>query len=122
MPPTRYEMEDSYLKKEVEKTKTYLKKYQEDWKFIGCSIMTDAWSDRQRRSIMNLGVNSKLGTIFLSSKECSDQAHTSENIFEYVDKCIEEVGPENAVKVVTDNASNNMGASKLLKEKRPTVF
>ncbi|XP_022007684.1 uncharacterized protein LOC110906938 [Helianthus annuus] len=84
--------------------------------------MTDAWSDRQRRSIMNLCVNSKLGTVFLSSKECSNEAHTSENIFEYVDKCIEEVGPENVVQVVTDNASNNMGASKLLKEKRPTIF
>ncbi|MFS8002642.1 putative ribonuclease H-like superfamily [Helianthus anomalus] len=121
MPPTRYEMGDSYLKKEVEKTKTSLKKYQEEWKFIGCSIMTDAWSNRQRRSIMNLFVNSKLGTVFLSSKECSNEAHTSEMIFEYVDKCIEEV-PENVVQVVTDNASNNMGASKLLKEKRPTIF
>jgi hypothetical protein len=34
----------------------------------------------------------------------------------------EEVGPENVVQVVTDNASNNMGASKLLKDKRPTIF
>ncbi|XP_076931764.1 uncharacterized protein LOC143597027 [Bidens hawaiensis] len=84
--------------------------------------MTDAWTDRTRRSIMNLCVNSKLGTVFLSSKECLNEAHTSENIFEYVDKCIEEVGPENVVQVVTDNASNNMGASKLLKVKRPTVF
>ncbi|GKB74361.1 uncharacterized protein Tco_0935773 [Tanacetum coccineum] len=36
--------------------------------------------------------------------------------------CIEEVGPENVVQVVTDNASNNMGASMLLKAKRPTIF
>ncbi|XP_035830865.1 uncharacterized protein LOC118479311 [Helianthus annuus] len=122
MPPNRYEMGNTFLKKRVEKTKNLLKKYQEEWKYIGCSIMTDAWSDRTRRSIMNLCVNSKLGTIFLSSKECSDESHTSQNIFEYVDKCIEEVGPENVVQVVTDNASNNMGASKLMKEKRPTIF
>ncbi|KAJ0680263.1 putative transcription factor/ chromatin remodeling BED-type(Zn) family [Helianthus annuus] len=122
MPPTRYEMATTFLKKEVEDTKTCLKKFEEEWKFTGCSIMTDAWSDRTRKSIMNLCVNSKLGTVFLSSKECSDEAHTSANIFEYVDKCIEEVGPENVVQIVTDNASNNMGASKLLKEKRPTIF
>ena len=53
-----------------------------------CSIMTDAWIDRKRRSIMNLCVNSSMGTAFLSSKEVSDEAHTSELIFEYVDKCI----------------------------------
>ncbi|GJR41396.1 zinc finger BED domain-containing protein [Tanacetum coccineum] len=45
-----------------------------------------------------------------------------EHIFEYVDKCIEDVGAENVVQVVTDNASNNMGAAKLLHEKRPKIF
>ncbi|KAJ9567061.1 hypothetical protein OSB04_003027 [Centaurea solstitialis] len=62
------------------------------------------------------------GTVFLSSKEFSDIAHTSEVISEYVDKCIEEVGSENFVQVVTDNASNNMGEAKLLKLKRPKIF
>ncbi|KAK9071810.1 hypothetical protein SSX86_008239 [Deinandra increscens subsp. villosa] len=121
-PPTRYEMGETYLKKEVEKTKASLTTYQDEWKFLGCSIMTDAWSDRNRRSIMNLCVNSKLGTVFLSSKECSNEAHTSKHIFEYVDKCIEDVGPENVIQVVTDNASNNMGAAKLLKAKRKQIF
>nr|GEY83169.1 hypothetical protein [Tanacetum cinerariifolium] len=122
LPPTRYEMGDTFLKKEVERTNDLLSRYRQEWKSNGCSIMTDAWSDRKRRSIMNLCVNSKLGTVFLSSKECSNEAHTSQHIFEYVDSCIEEVGPENVVQVVTDNASNNIRASTLLKAKRPTIF
>ncbi|GJU40932.1 putative transcription factor/ chromatin remodeling BED-type(Zn) family protein [Tanacetum coccineum] len=121
-PPTRYEIGDTFLKKEVERTKGLMKKYEEEWESIGCSIMTDAWSNRKRRSIRNLCLNSKLGTIFISAKDCSDKAHTSEHIFEYVDKCIEDVGAENVVQVVTDNASNNMGAAKLLNEKRPKIF
>ncbi|KAH6824104.1 hypothetical protein C2S53_004070 [Perilla frutescens var. hirtella] len=108
--------------KEVDRTKSLLKSHEEEWKSKGCSIMTDGWSDRKRRSIMNLCINSRLGTIFLSSKEFSDVSHTSKVIFEYVDQCIEEVGPDNVVQIVTDNASNNMGAAKLLKEKRPTIF
>lgn len=36
--------------------------------------------------------------------------------------CIEDIGPKSVVQVVTDNASNNMTAAKLLKEKRPTIF
>ncbi|CAI9267481.1 unnamed protein product [Lactuca saligna] len=121
-PPTRYEMGETYLKKEVERTINLLTPYKDEWKSNGCSIMTDAWFDRKRRSIMNLCVNSKMVTVFLSSKESSDEAHTSEHIHEYVESCINEVGPENVVQIVTDNASNNMGAAKFLKEKRPTIF
>lgn len=84
--------------------------------------MIDAWTDEKRKSIMNIYLNSSMGTAFLSSKESSDEAHTSELIFEYVDKCIEQVGPQNVVQVVTDNAANNMRAAKLLKLKRPNIF
>jgi hypothetical protein len=52
----------------------------------GCSIMTDAWSDRKRRPVMNLVTNCAAGTMFLSSKEMPDVAHTSEVIFDLVDK------------------------------------
>ncbi|CAH1451464.1 unnamed protein product [Lactuca virosa] len=106
----------------LKEQKKLLKKNEKGWKEDGCLIMTDAWSDRKRRSIMNLCVNSKMGTVFLSSKECSGEAHTSQHIYEYVESCIQQVGPENVVQVVTDNAMNNMGAAKLLKEKRPSIF
>lgn len=39
-----------------------------------------------------------------------------------MEACIKDVGPEHVVQVVTDNATNNMGAAKLLKEKRPKIF
>ncbi|TXG57362.1 hypothetical protein EZV62_018675 [Acer yangbiense] len=84
--------------------------------------MKDTWSDRKRRSIMNLRVNCKEDTTFLSSKESSDVVHTGELIFNYVLAVIEEVGSENVVQVVTNNASNNMAAAKMLKEKMPSIF
>nr|XP_011468457.1 PREDICTED: uncharacterized protein LOC101302773 [Fragaria vesca subsp. vesca] len=121
-PPTQYQLREPLLKEEVERTKGLLKRQEEEWAKNGCSIMTDAWSDRKRRSIMNLCVNCAEGTTFLSSKEASDESHTGKYIFEYVDKCIEEIGPQNVVQVVTDNASNNMAAGDLLKLKRPTIF
>ncbi|XP_071687298.1 uncharacterized protein [Rutidosis leptorrhynchoides] len=121
-PPSRYHLGEPLLKKEVDRTKTRMKRYEDDWKISGCSIMTDAWSDRNRRSIMNLCANSSLGTVFLTSKECSDEAHTSDYIYKYIEMCIEKLGPENVVQVMTDNAANNMGAAKLLKVKRPTIF
>ncbi|KAF7143424.1 hypothetical protein RHSIM_Rhsim05G0095800 [Rhododendron simsii] len=121
-PPSQYKLREPLLKAEVERTKKCLKKQEEKWASTGCSIMTDAWSHRKRRSITNLCVNCKEGTTFLSSKEILDESHTGEYIFNYVDKRIEEVGPKNVVQVVTDNASNNMAATELLKVKRPNIF
>nr|KAJ0222225.1 hypothetical protein LSAT_V11C200093970 [Lactuca sativa] len=39
-----------------------------------------------------------------------------------VESCIKEVGPENMVQIVTENASNNMGAATLLKGKDHLFF
>ncbi|XP_073030706.1 uncharacterized protein [Primulina eburnea] len=121
-PPTQYQLREPILKSEVEGTKQLLKKHEEEWAKNGCSIMIDAWSDRKRRSILNLCVNCKEGTVFLESKESSEEAHTAGLIFEYVDKCVEQVGAHNVVQIVTDNAINNMAAAKLMKEKWPGIF
>jgi hypothetical protein len=43
-------------------------------------------------------------------------------IFELVDKCIEEIGVQNVVQVVTDNAKLNEAATSLLKAKHPSIF
>ena len=102
--------------------KSSLKIQEEECERSGCSIMTDAWSDRNRKSIMNLCVNSRGGTTFVDSKEASLDAHTGKYIFRYVDKCIETVGEEKVVQVVTDNASNNMAVSKMLFMERPQIF
>ncbi|XP_075479279.1 uncharacterized protein LOC142520165 [Primulina tabacum] len=84
--------------------------------------MTDALSNRKRRSVLNLCVNCKEGTVLLESKESSDEAHTTGLIFEYVDKCVEQVGAQNVVQIVKENATNNMIAAKLIKEKWPRIL
>ena len=43
-------------------------------------------------------------------------------IFDLVDKCIDNVGEDNVVQVVTDNASVNTMAASLLAAKRPRIF
>ena len=80
------------LLQEVERTRDLLKPHDVERADTGCSIMTDAWTDKKRRSIMNLCVHCKLGTTFLGSKEASAFAHTSLYIFNYVDLCIEKIG------------------------------
>ncbi|CAN6678154.1 unnamed protein product [Malus baccata var. baccata] len=50
------------------------------------------------------------------------EAHTGKYIFEYVDKCVKEIGPQNVIQVVTDNASNNMAVANMMKKKRLNMF
>jgi len=122
VPPTQDALRGKLLEEEYERTKSLLQEREAEKMKNGCSIMNDAWSDKKRRSIMNVFTNCAKGNSFISSKEMSHVSHTSELIFELVDKVIEEIGPDNVVQVVTDNASNNMGAKRLLEEKRPHIF
>ncbi|CAN6869304.1 unnamed protein product [Brassica oleracea] len=62
------------------------------------------------------------GTCFLSSKDTSKDSHTGEYIFNYIDQWIEDIGAAKVVQVVTDNATNNVAAAKMLKQKRPNIF
>ena len=91
-PPSQYMLREKMLLQEVERTKDLMKPHELERVETGCSIMTDAWTDKKRRSIMNLCVHCKLGTAFLESKEASADAHTSLYIFNYVVGCIEKIG------------------------------
>ncbi|CAN6999506.1 unnamed protein product, partial [Brassica rapa subsp. trilocularis] len=122
VPPSQYQLREPLLNEERQRTKEMLKSLEEEWEKEGCSVMTDAWSDMKRRSIMNLCVNSRGGTCFLSSKDTSKDSHTGDYIFQYIDQWIEDIGSEKIVQVVTDNATNNVAAAKMLKEKRPRIF
>ncbi|TXG63549.1 hypothetical protein EZV62_010543 [Acer yangbiense] len=66
-PPSQWQLREPLLKKEFETTKEALKKQEQSWKVDACSIMTDTWTDMKRKSFMNLCVNCKEDTIFLSS-------------------------------------------------------
>ena len=77
-PPTQDAFRGSFLEEEYARTKSLLQECEAEKMKNGCSFMTDAWSDRKRRSIMNICTNCAEGTSFVSSKEMSDVSHTSE--------------------------------------------
>lgn len=47
------------------------KPHKEAWEHTGCTVMTDAWTDRKGRGVMNLVVHSAQGALFLDSVDCS---------------------------------------------------
>lgn len=117
VPPSQCELRETLLTEEEKIVKEKLKSLKIERERNGCSILMDTWSDT-KKNVMNLCMNSRGGRFYLSSK----QSQTGTSIFEYVDKCIEDVGPEKVVQVITDSADYNLAAAKMLKEKRPCIF
>ncbi|CAN1763310.1 hypothetical protein LINPERHAP1_LOCUS8769, partial [Linum perenne] len=52
-PHSQHDLRESLLKSKYEQTKTLLKERDEEKEKHGCSLMTNAWTDMKRRSIMN---------------------------------------------------------------------
>jgi len=121
-PPSYHEIRVKYLKQQVEKTSSVLEEHKLYWKKNGCTIMTDGWTDRRRRTILNFLVNSPKGTVFLKSIDASDICKTTDKIFRMMDDVVEEVGEENVIQLITDNAANYKAAGELLMQKRKKLY
>lgn len=120
--PSYHEIRNTFLQKEVGLVQGRMEVFKQQWKRTGCTIMSDGWTDTNRRSIINFLVNSPRGTVFLKSIDVSNMVKTSEFVFSIIDEVVEEVGEDNVVQVVTDSAQNYVGAGKMLMDKREKLF
>ncbi|XP_022631719.1 uncharacterized protein LOC106776767 [Vigna radiata var. radiata] len=121
-PPSYHDIREKLSKQAVKKTDVNLEEYKEEWKRIGCTIMSDGWTDRKRRFICNFLVNSPRGTVFLYSLDTSDISKTADKVFKMLDDVVEFVGEENVVQVVTNNAANFKAVGELLMQKREKLY
>lgn len=114
-PPSYHECRVPLLKKELEYTKALLKNHEEERVLHGCSIMSDAWTDRKNRTLINFLVNCPKGSLFVKSVDGSSFMKTGEKLFELLDSFVTEIGENNVVQVITDNGSNYKLAGKRLR-------
>ncbi|XP_022156081.1 uncharacterized protein LOC111023053 [Momordica charantia] len=122
IPHSYHEARVTYLKKEVQYTKNLMGDHEVEWKRNGCSLMSDGWTDKRDRTLINFLVHSSVGTLFMEFIDASSCIKTGEKIFQLLDGMVEKIGEENVVQVVTDNASNYVLAGKLLEAKRPHLY
>ena len=61
-----------------------------------------------QKDIVNFFVNSPKGSVFIRLIDVSKVIKESNFLFKVLDNMVEEVGQENVVQVVTDNAFNYM--------------
>ena len=88
-PPSYHELRFSINKKEVTYTNVLLSGHNESWRKHGCSIMSDEWTSRTNRTLMNFLVNCPSGTMFVKSVDASSFMKTGEKTFELLDAFVD---------------------------------
>ncbi|GJR54401.1 argonaute 5-like protein [Tanacetum coccineum] len=118
-PPSMYELRVPLLNKEVGIVDKKMIEHKNEWMQRGCSILSDGWHDSVVfKDIINFMVNSPKGSVFVKSMDVSDVSKNATLLFGILDKMVDEVGEENVVQVVTDNAAAYVKAGKLLEAAR----
>ncbi|XP_025884405.2 uncharacterized protein [Solanum lycopersicum] len=92
------------------------------WKKKGLAICSDGWSDTKKRPLINIMASSSGGPMFLNSINSSGIGKDGEYIANLFIEAIENVGSNNVVQVITDNASNMKLAGTIVEQKYPHIF
>uniref|UniRef100_K3ZMR1 DUF659 domain-containing protein n=1 Tax=Setaria italica TaxID=4555 RepID=K3ZMR1_SETIT len=121
-PPSPYQLGNPLLEDAMKMTSTMREEHERAWKHYGCTLMSDGWTDRRGRHLINFLVNSPEGTYFLESVDASSEVHDAYMLADLLEKRIEDIGKDKVVQVVTDNGANYKAAAKLLMERIPSLF
>ena len=88
----------------------------------GCTIVSDGWSNVQRKPLINIMVVSPRGETFVRAIDSAGSIKSGTYIADVISSVIEEVGAKNVVQIVMDNAKNCKNAGKLLKRRYSHVY
>ena len=121
-PPSSNQLRRRHLNEEVNYVKNEIMRIREKWKIVGCTIVSDGWSDTKNRPIINVMATSAYGTVFLKSVDTSGECKSGEYIFKILKEVILDIGPSNVVQVCMDNATNCVAAGRMIEKEWPMIF
>lgn len=104
-PPNYHELRVTLLKKELDYRKGLLQVHAEERIKYGCSIMSDGWTDRKNRTLINFLINCSLGTKFVKSVLLNLWRPMTRS-FDLLNGFGKKIGEKNAIQAVTDNGGN----------------
>ncbi|XP_072146540.1 putative transcriptional regulator tpeD [Setaria viridis] len=113
---------ESLLKQERRHIETLLESTKSTWPEKGVTICSDGWSNPQRRPIINFIAVSEKAPMFLRADNCDGEYKSKEYIAEKLRAIIDEVGRQNVVQIITDNAANCKGAGILIEAENDHIF
>ncbi|KAI9159980.1 hypothetical protein LWI28_003953 [Acer negundo] len=92
------------LQKERSNVEQLLEPIKLSWKKKGVIVCSDGWSDSQRRPIINILATCESEPMFLKAINCEGEYKDKFFISNLLVETLQEIGPQNVVQVITDNA------------------
>jgi hypothetical protein len=120
--PTFEELWGPILQEEKVDINSILAEFKKSWEISGCTVMSDGWTDRKGRSLLNFLVHCPRGTMFIKSIDASAHVKYATLLCELMDAFIQEIGVHNVVQIITDNATNYVATGRLLMERNCSLF
>ncbi|XP_020963896.1 uncharacterized protein LOC110265304 [Arachis ipaensis] len=122
IPPGYNKLRTTLLEKDKQHMERMLEPTKNSWSGKGVSIVSDGWSDPQRRPLLNFMAVTESGPMFLKAVDCSDEIKDKDYVARQIRDVIREVGLSNVVQIVTDNAPVCKAAGLLIEAEFPSVF
>ena len=88
----------------------------------GCSLVCDGWSNIQRRPLINIMAVSPRGETFIRAIDSTGKIKSGAYIADVLNDVIDEIGANNVVQVVIDNAKNCRLAGRIINERYPHIY
>ncbi|KAK7273846.1 hypothetical protein RIF29_14910 [Crotalaria pallida] len=122
LPPGYNALRTTLLQQEKANITQLLEPIKGLWSSKGVSIVADGWTDAQRRPLINFMAASEGGPIFLKAVNSSNEIRNAEYMAGLMREAINEVGVNNVVQIITNNASVFKAAGTLIEANFPHVF
>ncbi|KAL9664458.1 hypothetical protein QQ045_019859 [Rhodiola kirilowii] len=115
VPPAYNRLRTTLLDQEKKHVELSLAPIKNTWGAKEVTIVTDGWSDPQRIPLINFMACCESGPMLIKSVNCACEVKDKEFIANLLREVIDEVGHQNIVQVITDNASNCKGSGEIIK-------
>ena len=122
VPPGYNALRTTLLQKERDHVERLLKPIKDFWLENGVSIVSDEWSDPQRRPIINIMAVLDGGLIFIKAINGSGEFKDKYYIAGMLKDAIKEIGHEKVVQVINDNANVMKFVRALIEGEFPKIF
>ena len=114
LPPGYNALRTTLLQKERTHIERLLKPIKDSWLENCVSIVSDRWSDPQRRPLINIMAISDGGPVFIKAIDGSGEFKDKHYIAGVLKDAIKEIGHEKVVQVITNNANVMKSARALI--------
>ncbi|XP_020424460.1 uncharacterized protein LOC109950316 [Prunus persica] len=122
VPPGYNALRTTLLQQEKRHVERCLQPIKSTWSTKGVSVCSDGWTDSQRRPLINIMATCESGPMFLKGINCDEEYKDKYCIANFLIDAIKEIGYQNMVQVITDNALVCRAAGLLVEARYPNIF